>query len=190
MILASASPRRSELLQQLGTLFEVIIGEAAETQPEHLTPHETAQVNAYRKARVVAKRFPDALVLGADTVVCVDTQLFGKPSDSADARRMLAALQGREHQVITGVCLIHLRAHRQKTFAVSTAVTFRALEAGDIDNYLAKIDPRDKAGGYAIQEHGHMIVEKLEGSYSNVVGLPVERVRQELEAWSESRLVT
>jgi nucleoside triphosphate pyrophosphatase len=186
LILASASPRRVELLQQLGTPFQVIIGDTAEIQPGHLTPHEIAQVNAYRKARVVAKRFPDALVLGADTIVCVDTQLFGKPTDAAHARRMLAALQGREHKVVTGVCFIHLRAHRQKTFAVSTAVTFRPLQTSDIDLYLGKIDPRDKAGGYAIQENGHMIVEKVEGSYSNVVGLPVERVRQELNAWNAS----
>jgi septum formation protein len=189
LILASASPRRSELLQQLAVPFEVIIGDASEIQPEHLTPHEIAQVNAYRKARVVAKRFPDALVLGADTLVFLGTQLFGKPADHAAARRMIEALQGNEHEVITGVCLIHLRVHRQKTFTVSTAVTFRSLDAADIDSYLAKIDPRDKAGAYAIQEYGHMIVEKVEGSYSNVVGLPVERLKQELEAWSASRLV-
>jgi nucleoside triphosphate pyrophosphatase len=183
LILASASPRRSELLQQLGMPFQVIIGDAPEVQPEHLTPHEIAQVNAYRKARVVAKKFADALVLGADTLVCLGTELFGKPANQADAQRTLEALQGKDHEVVTGVCLIHLRAHRQKTFAVSTRVTFRKLAPSDIQNYLAKIDPRDKAGGYAIQEHGHLIVENLEGSYSNVVGFPLERLKQELEAW-------
>ncbi|PYI87047.1 MAG: septum formation protein Maf [Verrucomicrobia bacterium] len=184
LILASASPRRSELLQHLGVPFQVVLGIVAEVQPEHLTPHETGQINAYRKARVVAKKFPDAVVLGADTLVCLGTRLFGKPLDRADAQRMLEVLQGHEHEVITGVCLIHLRMHRQKTFAVSTRVTLRKLRAEDIHNYLGKIDPCDKAGAYAIQEHGDMIVENVDGSYTNVVGLPIERLKQELEAWN------
>ena len=184
LILASASPRRSELLQHLGVPFQVVLGIVAEVQPEHLTPHETGQINAYRKARVVAKKFPDAVVLGADTLVCLGTRLFGKPLDRADAQRMLEVLQGHEHEVITGVCLIHLRMHRQKTFAVSTRVTLRKLRAEDIQNYLGKIDPCDKAGAYAIQEHGDMIVENLDGSYTNVVGLPIERLKEELEAWN------
>jgi septum formation protein len=186
LILASASPRRSELLQHLGLPFQVVLGAVPEVQPEHLTPHETGQINAYRKARVVAKKFPDAVVLGADTLVCLGTRLFGKPVDRADAQRMLEALQGHEHEVITGVCLLHLRLHRQKTFAVSTRVTLRQLPAADIQNYLGKIDPLDKAGAYAIQEHGDMIVEHVAGSFSNVVGLPVERLQQELEAWTRA----
>ena len=93
---------------------------------------------------------------------------------------MLAKLQGRTHQVITGMCLIHLRAHQQKTFAVSTTVTFRKLHSDQIRRYLAKINPLDKAGGYAIQEEGEEIVQKVSGSFTNVVGLPLERLRQEL----------
>jgi len=184
LILASASPRRSELLRQMGVTFEVITAPTPEIQPEHLTPLETCQINAYRKARAVAKRHPDALVLGADTLVWLNTRIFGKPTDAMDAERMLAALQGREHHVTTGLCLIHLRAHRQLTFADTTSVVFHPLGLPQIRAYLRRIHPLDKAGAYAIQQHGEMIVEEIEGSFSNVVGLPVERLRQELRAWA------
>src|SRR5207245_917792 len=121
--------------------------------------------------------------LGADTIVCVGTRVFGKPTELEDARRTLAKLQGRTHEVITGVCLIQLRSHRQKLFAVSTAVTFRHLHAGQIRRYLSKINPLDKAGAYAIQEEGDEIVKAICGSYSNVVGLPIERLQEELADW-------
>lgn len=186
LILASASPRRLDLLRELGLDFEVIIGKAEEIQPEHLTPHEICQINAYRKARAVAKKHPDALVLGADTIVCLGGQVFGKPANRTEASRMLGQLQGRRHEVVTGVCLILLRRHRQKLFAVSTSVTFRPLSNPDIQKYLARINPLDKAGAYAIQERGEMVVETIEGSFSNVVGLPLERLREELDAWNWS----
>jgi septum formation protein len=183
LILASISPRRAELLRQLPWNFSVIPSDALEIHHDHLTATEIAQVNAYRKARAVAKKFPDALVMGADTLVYLGTQLFGKPADLAEARRILTQLQGRTHQVITGVCLIHLRGHRQKAFAESTDVTFRPLSSEQIGDYLSRISPLDKAGAYAIQEHGDLIVEKISGSFSNVVGLPVERVREQLLMW-------
>ena len=188
LILASTSPRRSELLRQMGVEFAVIRGEVPEVAPEHLSPAETAQINAYRKAHAMAKKHPDQLVLAADTVVSLGTEVFGKPSDMADAERTLVKLQGRTHQVITGVCLIHQRAHRQKLFFVSTAVTFRKLHIGQIRRYLAKIFPFDKAGGYAIQEEGDLIVKHIHGSFTNVIGLPVERLRKELAAWRAARL--
>lgn len=184
VILASASPRRAELLRQIVPDFQVLPGHAEEFQPEHLTPLEACLLNAYRKARVIAKKFPDALVLGADTEVVLGRRVFGKPRDLADAAQMLADLAGREHQVITGVCLIHLRHHRQRTFAVATRVQFKPLRADAIAEYLAAINPLDKAGAYAIQEHGDQIVAKIEGSFSNVVGLPVERLRAELKFFS------
>jgi len=188
VILASASPRRRELLAEMGVEFTVVRSDIAELEPEHLSPAETAQINAYRKARVTAKRFPDQLVLGADTVVGLGSELFGKPRDAADAERMLVKLQGRTHQVVTAVCLIHLRAHRQRLFAVSTAVTFRKLHVGQIRRYLSKISPLDKAGGYAIQEDGDAIVSHIHGSFSNVVGLPVERLGKELAAWKAEQI--
>ena len=185
LILASASPRRAELLRLLDLDFEVIPGRVPEVQPEHLTPAEMCQINAYRKARAIAKQAPDALVWGADTLVCLGLQVLGKPADAADAERMLAELQGREHEVITGVCLIHLRAHRQHSWAETTRVMFQPLTEAQIRTYLARINPLDKAGAYAIQEHGHLIVERLDGSFSNVVGLPVEALRLELSRWTQ-----
>lgn len=183
LILASASPRRAELLRAVGIEFTVLAGHAEEVEPEHLSPAETAMINAYRKARVVAKRQPDALVLAADTVVALGTKLFAKPATRAAAEAMLGELQGKIHKVVTGVCLIQQRAHRQRTFAVVTLVKFHRLTHGQIKDYLDRIQPLDKAGGYAIQEHGELIVEEIAGSFTNVVGLPLERVREELERW-------
>jgi septum formation protein len=185
VILASASPRRAELLRQVIMDFNVLPSQLPEIHHEQLTARELAQVNAYRKARAVAKRFPDSLVLGADTLVHLDTALFGKPATLEDAYRMLEHLQGRTHQVVTAICLLHLRNHRQNVFAEGTAVTFRALDAVKIRRYLAKVNPLDKAGAYAIQEEGDQIVEKISGSYTNVIGLPIERLRTELTHWSQ-----
>ncbi len=184
LILASASPRRAELLHQLGFEFQVVPSAAAETQPEHLTARESCQLNAYRKARAVAKHHLDALVLGADTIVCLGQRFYGKPRDLADAARMLGELQGRTHQVVTGVCLVHLRAHRQRLFAETTDVTFRPLDPAGIGRYLQQVNPLDKAGAYAIQEHGELIVREVSGSLTNVVGLPLERLQAELSAFA------
>jgi len=181
LILASSSPRRSELLREMGVPFTVVKAEVPEVAPEHLSPVETAEINAYRKARATAKKHPDLLVLGADTVVSLGRELFAKPVDMADAERMIAKLQGRTHLVITGVCLLQLRPYRQRLFAVSTSVTFRKLHLGQIRRYLAKIYPFDKAGSYAIQNDGDLILKGFKGSYSNVVGLPVERLKVELK---------
>jgi septum formation protein len=184
LILASASPRRKDLLRQLRLDFKVVPADVAEIHHEQMTARELSQVNAYRKARTVAKKFPDALVLGADTLVYLETALFGKPATLEEAFGMLERLQGRTHQVVTGICLLHLRNHRQALFAESTAVTFHALDDVRIRQYLSSVNPLDKAGAYAIQEEGEMIVEKIVGSYTNVVGLPLERLAAELESWA------
>jgi septum formation protein len=184
LILASASPRRAELLKLLRVKFRIIPSDATEVVHEHLTPLEICQLNAHRKARAVAKRIPDALVIGADTLVFLDNKILGKPRNRADARRMLARLQGRTHQVVTGVSLIQLCTHRERVFAISTDVLFHPLDAGQIRDYLSRINPLDKAGAYAIQESGEKIISEISGSYSNVVGLPVERLREELSAWN------
>ena len=183
LILASASPRRAELLRQLKLKFQVMPVNTEEIFDEQLSPLELCQLNAHRKARVVAKKIPDALVLGADTLVFLGDEIMGKPANLADARRMLSQLQGRTHQVVTGVNLIHLRVHRERLFAVATEVTFRPLTSNEIGEYLSKMNPLDKAGAYAIQEHGDMIVSEISGSFSNVVGLPVERLTAELQMW-------
>jgi septum formation protein len=183
LILASASPRRRELLRAAGFEFRVLTEPTEEVSPEHLTPRETALINACRKARAVARREPDQLVIGADTVVALGAKLFGKPATRAGAAAMLGELAGREHEVVTGVCLIHWRARRQRLFAERTRVRFHPLTPGQIADYLARINPLDKAGGYAIQEHGEKIVAATDGSYTNVVGLPVERLTAELRRW-------
>ncbi|MBN2505087.1 MAG: septum formation protein Maf [Verrucomicrobia bacterium] len=183
LVLASASPRRAELLRQAGFEFAVVRARIREVQPEHLTPHEIAQINACRKSRSVARKHPDALVLGADTIVCLGRQILGKPASMAEAGRMLARLQGRTHEVVTGVCLTHWRTRRQRVLVVSTAVTFHRLDARRIRRYLAKVNPLDKAGGYAIQEEGDDLVRGIHGSYTNVVGLPMEQLKEELGRW-------
>jgi len=183
LILASRSPRRSAMLRQVGLEFDIVPAETVEATHEYLSPQELGQLNSYRKARAVAKLFPDALVVGADTLVSLDTRIFGKPATLEEAVEMLAALQGRSHQVVTGVCFIHLRHHRQHTFAEATRVTFRPLGDEAIRRYLSLIQPLDKAGAYAIQEHGDLLVQELHGSYSNVVGFPIERFQRELQAW-------
>jgi septum formation protein len=181
IILASASPRRSDLLRQLDVNFKVAPANVAEVQSDQLTPREICQINAYRKARALAKQNPDSLVLGADTLVCLDTQVFGKPANLAQAAQMLGQLQGKEHEVVTGVCLLYLRAHRQRLFVESTRVWFRPLNDSQIKDYLSHINPLDKAGAYGIQDHGELIVHEISGSFSNVVGLPLERLEEELK---------
>jgi len=183
IILASASPRRQELLRQMGLRFDVVPSHAPEVHEAQLTAREVSQLNAYRKAREIAKLNPDALVLGADTLVYLGTELFGKPANIEEALAMLEKLQGHTHEVVTAICLLHLREHRQKVFAESTAVTFHRLTPNQIMTYFKKVNPMDKAGAYAIQQEGYLIVEKIDGSYSNVVGLPIERLEEELRGW-------
>lgn len=187
LILASASPRRAYLLRLLKVDFQVMPANVEEVAHEHLSPLEVCQLNAHRKAFAVAKKIPDALVLGADTLVFLDNEILGKPRNLAEARRMLSRLQGRSHQVVTGVSLMQLRKHQERIFAVSTDVLFHPLDAAQIREYTTQVNTLDKAGAYAIQESGEMLVSEISGSYSNVVGLPVELLREELEAWGRLR---
>ncbi len=180
LILASASPRRKELLEGLGLEFQVIPTGVEESQGEHLTATETAQLNAYRKARAIAKKYPDAVVLGVDTVVALGSRMFGKPATLKDAEEMIFTLQGTTHRVVSGVCLVHLRMHRQKMFFDETVVTFRALTREQIRSYISEVNPLDKAGGYGIQEKGDELVQIISGSFTNVVGMPMERLVPEL----------
>ncbi len=180
VILASRSPRRTELLRQLDLEFEVLPSDIPEIEHEQMSAGELSQVNAYRKARAIAKQHPDSLVIGVDTLVALGSRVFGKPADLDESRRMLKQLQGATHHVVTGVCLLHLRAHHQRLFCEVTEVTFRSLAAEDIEQYISKVNTLDKAGSYAIQEHGDDIVRNIQGSFSNVVGLPLERMRHEL----------
>lgn len=180
LILASASPRRAQLLRQLELDFEIVPADIEEVHHEQLTCGELCQMNAYYKSRAISKKYPDAVVLGVDTLVTLDGKVFGKPKNLNEAQRMLRSLSGKVHEVMSGVCLTHLRNHRQKILLEKTRVKFKKLDATEIREYLELINPLDKAGGYAIQEHGDLIVERIIGSYSNVVGLPMERLQKEL----------
>ena len=181
LILASASPRRSELLRTLKLDFQIVASDADEVHYDYLSAGELSQINASRKARAVSKKFPDALVAGFDTLVALDTKIFGKPRDLNHAKKMLQQLQGKKHYVVTGVCLVHLRSHRHRIFAEKTSVTFRPLNADEISRYHRSVNPLDKAGAYAIQENGDAIVADVSGSFSNVVGLPLEKFLRELK---------
>jgi septum formation protein len=172
-----------ELLKELVGEFRVVASDAFELRHDQLTARELARANAFRKAQSVAKGYPDAVILGADTLVSLEGELFGKPGDLDEARQMLERLQGAAHDVVTAVCLLQRRSRRQVLFAEMTEVRFKPLTTGQIDQYLTSINPLDKAGAYAIQEGGDKIVAEFSGSYSNVVGLPLERLRVELEAW-------
>lgn len=181
LVLASASPRRAELLRQLDIPFLVRTSGAPEIVANHLAPHEICLANAAAKARSVARRFPDDLVLGADTEVALGTRVFGKPRTRAEAAEFLRALSGRTHQVITGVCLISLAGRYRRSLAEITHVTFRPLDDALIRAYLRRVDPLDKAGAYAIQECGVWIIESIQGSLTNVVGLPLAALQQALD---------
>ena len=181
LILASNSPRRKELLAGLGVPFEVrVFQDIDEHYPESLPVNEVARYIAKEKAdayrRIVAS---DELIITADTVVIVGDEILGKPIDEADAVRMLKLLSGRTHQVTTGVCL--LTAEKERCFDVTTDVTFKALTDEEIHYYVNRYRPFDKAGAYGIQEWiGYIGVTGLNGSYYNVMGLPVQRIYQEL----------
>lgn len=182
LVLASASPRRAEMLRGMGVEFETIAPAVAEAEGGFLAPVEVALTNAARKALRVSEKRRQALVLGADTVVALDGRIFGKPATRKAAAKMLAALSGRTHEVITGVCLARAHFNELTLFAERTLVAFRRLTPRAIAAYLDAVDVLDKAGAYAIQERGDALVRRVEGSFSNVVGLPAERVSEALQA--------
>ncbi len=182
LILASASPRRRELLARLSLKFEVFAAEAEETPPAGLAPREAALHLAREKGREVAARRPEAWVLSADTVVAVGGEVLGKPKDSAEALAMLERLSGRGHLVITAFCLLGLAPDRERCEAVETRVFFREIPREALRAYAESAEPLDKAGAYAIQGGAAAFIERIEGSYSNVVGLPLERLSEVLRA--------
>jgi septum formation protein len=185
LILASASPRRAELLRNAGIKFTVEPAHVPEQALPGEQPLEYAQRLARNKARVIFDTHSDNVVLGADTVVVVDEHLLEKPQDDLDAARMLRLLSGRSHQVITGVCLV--TQGFDQTEAEVTEVRFSSLSDREIANYVATGEPMDKAGAYAIQGMASRWVERIDGCYFNVVGLPVPRLYRMLRALDAAR---
>jgi septum formation protein len=169
LVLASRSPQRRSILEQLGIAFEVIVPDVEEV--EQGPADEVALQNARRKAEVVAAGHPDALILGADTVVCLEATVYGKPETDQEAAAMLRALSGRTHEVVGGLCLIE--AGRPRAGVCRTGVRFRQLSDELIGWYLRSAEWRERAGGYAIQGRGAALVAEIAGDYLNVVGLPV-----------------
>lgn len=182
LILASASPRRADLLRQLGVPFEVIPSEIPEVLPPG-SVKDAVTALALAKARAVAGRVGPAVVLGADTAVVLAGEVFGKPENPEDARRMLRALRGRGHEVITGVALVEAPSGREETTAVVSRVLMREYSEAEIEAYLASGEPFDKAGAYAVQAVGGALVARVDGCYTNVVGLPLTTTRRLLESW-------
>jgi septum formation protein len=173
LVLASASPRRRDLLRDLGLSFTVQAPEIDEKSDVPDAPEDHARILAERKARALADKFRESLVLAADTIVVVGKRILGKPGDEAEAIDMLQRLSGRAHVVITGVCVAHPARNRYYTKVVSTRVRFRAIGDEEIRRYVASGEPFGKAGGYAIQGIGALLIAGIEGDYSNVVGLPL-----------------
>lgn len=181
LVLASNSPRRRQLLTELGLAYEVRLREVDENFPASLRRHEVAEFLAAHKASAYAADLaPNELLITADTIVCLDDDVLNKPADAAEAVQMLRRLQGRAHDVYTGVCLLHGDG-RRVVFSDQTQVFFRALTEAEIEHYVAHYKPLDKAGAYGAQDWiGMVAVTRLEGSYFNVMGLPVHRVWEEL----------
>lgn len=180
LILASRSPRRSELLRSLGLEFEVSPSKVDEITDPEQSPEQNATNIARDKARWVARQNPGCYVLGADTMVVLDQEIIGQPTDEEDACRILSKLAGKQHRVITGVVLITPETKEYETAVVST-VSIKTVSENEIRSYIATGEPLDKAGAYAIQGEGSFLVESWEGSYSNIVGLPLEALANLIE---------
>jgi len=180
LILASASPRRKELLEKANIDFEVIISGAEELkfglEPESLVKH-----NAFLKAEFVAKKFPSRVVLGVDTIVVLGDEIIGKPKDISDALKILARMQGKQHSVYTAIALICLDKKIEIIDYEKSFVLFKNLTSEQISEYVKKVNVLDKAGAYAVQEHGEFIIEKIEGNFDNVMGLPCDLLKNKLD---------
>jgi septum formation protein len=179
--LASASPRRRELLQRIGLEFEVDPSDYVEDLDSALSPHELARSISLEKARRVAARHRNAVVIAADTLVVLGGRIMGKPGTDAEARSMLMALSDKSHSVITGFTILDTAGGKTASKSVETVVRMRRLTSKEIDAYVASKEPLGKAGGYAIQGLGSVLVERIEGDYFNVVGLPLSALAETLK---------
>lgn len=178
IILASSSPRRRELLKKFNLKHKVIKSNAKEKVNIKDSPCETAMGLAFNKAYDIGKRYKDSIVIGADTIVVFQNQILGKPKDKLEAKKMLEKLSGKKHEVITGIGLINLEKNKKIVSFEKTIVTFENLNKELISRYINTNEPLDKAGAYGIQGYGGLLVKKINGSYDNVIGLPMGRLNQ------------
>ena len=186
IILASASPRRRDMLESAGVTFPVRPADVDESVRPNEIPHVLVERLACEKAKAVTAQSTDT-VLAADTIVVIDGVILGKPSDRAHAKAMITTLQGQSHHVLTGVCIHRTEPEKTTSWVTTTTVTFNPLNDLDVEWYLKNSSPLDKAGAYAIQEHGEFLVRSIDGSYDNVVGLPIKRVMEELRSFGDGR---
>lgn len=181
IILASASPRRKELLKRIGLRFKVEPSDYEENISPELGPHELARALSSEKAKLVAKNHKSALVIAADTFIVFEGKILGKPRTETEAKKMLETISGRQHSVITGFTIIDTEDNRALSKSVETKVYVRKLTSNEIDAYIRSKEPLDKAGAYAIQGLGSIFVEKIEGDYFNVIGLPLSALAESLK---------
>lgn len=186
-ILASGSPRRQQILAEDGWQFRIQSPEVNE-HGDGLSPRDLVETNAHLKAEAVAAQHPGALVLGSDTTVALGNTILNKPKDLTHAREMLRQLSGKTHHVLTAIALIHKDGELDITQTITSQVQFKTLEESTIDQYLSKVHTLDKAGGYAIQEHGDLIIHHYEEPLSNIIGLPIEALREILNTQGFDKL--
>lgn len=184
LILASTSPRRKELLSLITKEFSIIPANVDESVPDGMASREFCEFLSLKKGIAVSEKYPHSLVISADTIVVVDDTILGKPKDRKEAYVMLSLLSGRSHKVLTG-CSLCLNG-KSVTFSEETTVVFHSLSKEEIEEYIDSGDPFDKAGGYGIQTHGALLVKEIIGDYNNVVGLPVSRLKREMEKFLNS----
>ena len=180
-ILASASPRRQELLRSVGLKFKTVPAHVNENYLAGESPRQHVKRLSSDKAMVIAGRYPESWVLGADTIVVIDGLILGKPKNKTQAREMLQNLSGREHKVFTGFTIAHVAAAIYQTKVIQSAVRFKTISPKEMDWYVSCDEPYDKAGGYAVQGRGAYFIKSIRGSYTNVIGLPLCEVLEELK---------
>jgi septum formation protein len=181
IILASSSPRRKQLLKKFGLTFTVVSSNIEEIFNPRLKPRHQVEELASQKAEAVASEFSDAIIIGADTLVALEDEVLGKPKDKREAKRMLKKLQGRVHSIVTGFVLIDTDSGRKIIKSVETKVWFRKLSSREINAYLEREKPYDKAGAYAMQDLGAIFIEKIDGDYFSAVGLPLYALAKGLQ---------
>lgn len=181
IILASASPRRKELMTLLGYDFDIVCADITEVVPENSEPQDVVMALSLQKASAVAKDNPEAIVVGSDTVVSLDGKILGKPHSKNEAVQMLKSLSGRTHKVFTGVAIVN--ADMSTEFYDETDVEFYSLSDEEINNYVATGEPMDKAGAYGIQGKGAVLVKRIDGDFFNVMGLPVAKLYREMKKY-------
>ncbi|MCL5019448.1 MAG: Maf family protein [Patescibacteria group bacterium] len=190
IILASSSPRRKQVLEQVGLNFTVEVSDYEEKPISGVKPHEFVETLSFGKAKAVAKNHEDAIIIGADTIVVLNNQILGKPKTKEDARGMLKKLSGNTHSVFTGFTIIDTKNNKTITNHVETKIRFRNLSGKEISKYVETEEPMDKAGAYGVQDRGALFVEYIEGDYSSVMGLPILKIFEVLKTLGIDTLKT